>query len=285
MLRNCQWNGKSILNWDANLISESDEIPNEIKKEILGAKREILFVEGESESLDRQIYQLIFPSVTVLPQGSCTQVERAVKGIRRTESLHWINAYGLIDADDRTSEQIQNLFDKGIAALECYSVESLYYNLSIVNRVAEKRSEFTGEDAKKLFERAISGIIESIQPHKKRLCSRLCEKQVRNKVMASLPKHRDIAEEDEFEIKLDLKDFIEKEETLFDKLIFDNNLNGLIARYPVRETPLLSGIANGVGLKTDTYESAVRKLIVDDLEVLKFYRMMLSNLTKLITVE
>ena len=31
------------------------------------------------ESLDRQIYQLIFPSVSVLPQESCVQVEKAIK--------------------------------------------------------------------------------------------------------------------------------------------------------------------------------------------------------------
>jgi len=132
LLRGCQWSGKSILNWDADLISETDEIPNEIKREIIGSKREILFVEGENESLDRQIYQLIFPNLTVLPQGSFTQVEKTVEGIKGTESLHWINAYGLIDADDRTPEQIENLLEKGIVALETYSVESLYYNLEII---------------------------------------------------------------------------------------------------------------------------------------------------------
>jgi ABC-type cobalamin/Fe3+-siderophores transport system ATPase subunit len=197
LLRNCQWSGKNILNWDADLISDSDEIPNEIKREILGSKREILFVEGENESLDRQIYQLIFPNVSVLPQGSCTQVEKAVEGIRNTEKLHWINAYGLIDADDRTPEQIQNLLEKGIAALESYSVESLYYNLEIVRKVARKYSEVTGVNEKHLYNSATSGIIGNIQPHKKRLCSRLCERQVRNQAMTSLPKHKDITEKDD----------------------------------------------------------------------------------------
>lgn len=92
LLRNCQWSGKNILNWDADLISDSDEIPNEIKREILGSKREILFVEGGNGSLDRQIYQLIFPNISSLPQESCVQVEKAVDGIRKTENLHWINA-------------------------------------------------------------------------------------------------------------------------------------------------------------------------------------------------
>ncbi len=281
LLRSCQWSGKSILNWDADLISESDEIPSEIKREILGSKREILFVEGKNESLDRQIYQLIFPNITVLPQGSFTQVEKAVEGIRGTESLHWINAYGLIDADDRTPEQIQNLLEKGIAALECYSVESLYYNLKIIRRVANKYSEVTGESEDQLYNNAISGIVGNIQPHKERLCSRLCEKQIRNQAMSSLPKHNDIAQKDEFEVKINLKEILEKEKALFDKFVAENNLNGLIARYPIRETPVLNGIATGLGLSRDQYESAVRKLIIDDEETREFYKSMLSNLTTL----
>jgi hypothetical protein len=65
-------------------------------------------------------------------------------------------------------------------------------------------------------------------------------------------------------------------------LIAENNLNGLISRYPIRETPVLNGIADGLGLQKDTYESAVRKLIIDDVEIRGFYKSILSDLTKLI---
>ena len=44
LLRSCQWSGKSIKDWDADLISEGDEIPSSIKREILGSKRNILFL-------------------------------------------------------------------------------------------------------------------------------------------------------------------------------------------------------------------------------------------------
>jgi len=282
LLRSCQWNGKSIKDWDADLILEADKIPNSVKHEILGAKRNILFVEGENESLDRQIYQLIFPNITVISQGSCTQVEKSVEGIKGTENLHWINAYGLIDADDRTKEQIETLYAKGIAALECYSVESLYYNLKVVSRIAKRYSEVTGVDEKELYNKAISEVVKNIKPHKERLCSRLCEKQVRNNIMIALPKHKDIALRGEFEYKLDLKDIIEKEESLFDKLIADNDLDGLISRYPVRETQVLAAIATGLGLTREKYESAVRKLIIDDKDAREYFKTLLNNLTSLI---
>ncbi len=282
LLRSCQWSGKNIKDWDADLISEADEIPNSIKREILGSKRNILFVEGDYDSLDRQIYSLIYPSITVMPQGSCTQVEKAVEGIKGTEKLHWINSYGLIDADDRTAEQIQNLLDKGIAALNCYSVEALYYNLEIVKRIAKRLSEVLGQDEKVLLEKATSGIITELNPHKLRLCSRLCEKQVRNSVMTALPKHKDIQEKGNFELKMNLKEIQEKEEAHFDKLVEDKNLDGLISRYPVRETPVLTKIAAGLGMTRDKYESAVRKLIIDDNETKEYFKTLLKPLTTLI---
>ena len=99
--------------------------------------------------------------------------------------------------------------------------------------------------------------------------------------MTSLPKHKDIAQKNEFEIKINLKEILEKEETLFDILIADNNLNGLIARYPIRETPVLNGIASGLKLQKATYESAVRKLIIDDVATQEFYKSLLSDLTRL----
>lgn len=281
LLRSCQWNGKEIKDWDADLISEADEIPNSIKREILGSKRNILFVEGQHESLDRQIYSLIYPNFTVIPQGSCTQVEKAIEGINGTGNLHWINAYGLIDADDRTEEQIHNLLERGIAALNCYSVEALYYNLEIVRRIAKRVSDLSGEDETTLFEKATLEIIQEITPHKTRLCSRLCEKQVRNNAMSGLPNHKSIQEEDDFEVKINLREIRENEEAYFDRLIEENDLDGLISRYPIRETPVLNKIITGLGMTRERYENTVRQLIIDDVETKKYFKTLLQPLTDL----
>jgi len=282
LLRDCRWNGKNIQDWEADLISETEDIPANIKEGILGAKRDILFVEGENTSLDKQIYQLIFPNLTVISQKSCKEVERAVEGIRGTASLHWINAFGLIDADDRTTEQIQALKDKGIIALKAYSVESLYYHKEIIDKIAERYSEVSGKSKDELFNNATSKILDNIIPHKARLCSRLCEKQIRNETFSNLPKHTDILGRGEFEIKINLNEFLEKEEEIFDSLVQEQNLNGLIERYPIRETPVINGIVSGLGLNKDTYEGAVRKLIIDKPDVKKFYQDLLIDLTELI---
>lgn len=285
LLRGCQWNGRSIKDWDADLISEGDEIPNSVKREILGSKRDILFVEGTYESLDILIYQLIFSNFTVIPQGNCSQVERSVVGIKGTEKLHWINAYGLIDADGRTPEQIQELLKKGIAALECYSVESLYYDLTIVNKIAQRRESAREQETNELFKKATSEIIASIEPHKEKLCSRLCEKQLRNILMRSLPKSKEILEGKNFHFCKDTTKLLEDEKARFDKMVEGKNYTGLINRYPVRETPVLDKIAGGLGLDRKTYESSVRQLIREDEKTMEFYKTLLSPLEKLIATQ
>lgn len=282
LLRGCQWNESTIIDWDADLIENVNNIPDSIKYDILGSKRSILFVEGNDRSLDKQIYQLIFPSISVISQGNCVRVEKAVEGIRGTKELHWLNALGLIDADDRTPEQIQTLHERGVAALECYSVESLYYNLEIVRRVAKRYAEIGGLSESELFEKAVSEGIRLIQPHKDKLCARLCEKRVRNQIMALLPKHQDIIGRGDFEVKFKLGDFLQTEEAVFDQMVTENNLNGLIQRYPVRETPVLSSIAGAIGLTREKYERSVRKLIIDDKETQEFFKSLLSPLTSLI---
>lgn len=281
LLRNCQWNNKEIKDWDADLISEADDIPIPVKREILGSKRNILFVEGTYDSLDRQLYQLIFPEVTVMPQGSCSKVEKAVEGIKGTENLHWINAYGLIDADDRTPEQIEKLLKKRVAALKSYSIESLYYNLEIVKKIVERQTQVTGESEDIAYKKAIEKIITDITPHKERLCSRLCEKKVRIMINNDLPKHTDIVKRKIYKVNIDLNKLMETEEEIFDNLISHQDLNGLISRYPVRETPVLNNIASGCGFTQEKYESSVRKMIVDNEDIRIFYQDLLQPLTKL----
>jgi ABC-type cobalamin/Fe3+-siderophores transport system ATPase subunit len=73
LIRGCDCTNKHQVIWDADFLAASNVIPDEIKKDILGSKRDLLFVEGKVESLDKQVYQLIYPTVSVIPLGSCTQ--------------------------------------------------------------------------------------------------------------------------------------------------------------------------------------------------------------------
>lgn len=282
LVRSCVWQGQNVQHWDVDLLLNGDEIPEQIKLDILGSKRNILFVEGDGKSLDQQIYQLIYPDMSVIPQGTCNQVEKSVLGIKGTEKLHWINAYGLVDADDRTEEQIDALYEKGIVALDCYSVEYLYYNTEIIKQISKRCADISGKDSEALNKAALSNIISDISKHKERMCARLCEKRVRNLFMSGLPKHSDIAKRGKYTNELDLGKIMNDEEAIFDKMVKESDIDGLLKRYPIRETPVLSNITKAVGLSKEDYESAVRKLIIDNIDAKSFYQTLLSRLSSLI---
>ena len=56
----------------------------------------------------------LFPDISVVPTGSCVDVERAVTGLRESLNYHHVEAYGLIDRDDRTDdEQLARTFYDG----------------------------------------------------------------------------------------------------------------------------------------------------------------------------
>lgn len=58
LLRGCNYTGSSATAWDADLVLPEAEIDDELRKDILGARRKLLFVEGAEQSLDKPLYSL-----------------------------------------------------------------------------------------------------------------------------------------------------------------------------------------------------------------------------------
>ena len=197
----------------------------------------MLFIEGNQNSLDQHIYQILFPDVSVIPQGNCTAVERVVNGITSAETLHWVKAFGLIDADDRQQDELDKLKENNVFSLPCYSVESLYYSTDMIYEIALKQASVTGDDAGILKNTALQEAMAAIEPHKERLCSRLCERKVRAKI--KFPDWEYIKDSDDFGFDLDLKSIREAEIQKFDSYMESKDINSIIGRYPVRETPIL----------------------------------------------
>jgi hypothetical protein len=93
--------------------------------DILGARRKLLFVEGEEHSLDKPIYSLLFPSASVLAKQTCRDVEHAVAGIRDAAELHWLKAFGIVDNDNRDAAEMVKLKDRGVYSVPAVSIESI----------------------------------------------------------------------------------------------------------------------------------------------------------------
>ena len=104
MLRSCQWQGNQCVAWDAKVLEPNSQIPEELKRAILGSRKRILFVEGDSDnSLDFPLYTALFPDISVIPKGSCEEVQKAVLGLKGSSDIHDVEALvSLIEMIDQT---------------------------------------------------------------------------------------------------------------------------------------------------------------------------------------
>lgn len=279
LIRGCTYNGSSVTSWEADMISADSNIDEALKKDILGSRRTLLFIEGENTSLDHPLYSLIFPNVTVIAKSSCRDVGHAVSGIRSATDLHWLHAFGIIDNDRRTSEDIAHFKCKGVYAVSVYSVESIYYHPEIQRKVATRHAVITGEDSEALVAAAKNAAFAAIDSHVQRLSERAVEKTLRDELDKHWPKQTEISVGKPISITIDVAATVRNEVNAFRQAITEQNLEKIISRYPVRETPLLTEISRKLGFQTRSqYENAVRKLLMDDADALAFVKSQFGTL-------
>lgn len=194
LVRGCTYTGKNVSAWDVDLLADANDLDDSIKRDILGARRHVLFVEGDAtRSLDAPLYALIFPNASVIPKSSCRDVMHAVSGIRNSAALHWVRAFGLIDSDRRSDEEIERLKSNGIYALPVFAVESIYYNTTLQEKVAARHAAVTGENANAKVQDAKQRALVAIAPHAKRLSERAVEHAIRDDFERHMPTSKDIA--------------------------------------------------------------------------------------------
>ena len=112
-------------NWDLEKI-DSSQLPEKLLLDILGSRKDVLFVEGEKNSFDTLLYSIIYTGYLVVPCGSCSQVIMRTKAFKNTSNLHNFKVYGIIDRDFRTEKEIEKLEQDNIYTLNVAEVENLF---------------------------------------------------------------------------------------------------------------------------------------------------------------
>ena len=255
------------------------EIDEALKRDLLGARRKMLFVEGTTRSLDAPLYSLLFPQVSVIPKESCRDVEQAVRGLRGAPEMHWIAAWGIVDNDQRPAEDITRLHAAGVWALPHYSVESLYYHPVIITRVAERQAQVTGADAAALVKSSLVSAIVAVKEQRDHLVASAVVRSARRRLLNSLPTPGDIEGQGSVKVEVDVAALREVEEARFDALVGATDWEGLLTRYPLRESSAFGRVISGIKVKDQmTYQAAVLKLLQDEPAALTGLRSLLGDL-------
>ena len=258
MVRSCEWNGDRATTWDVEVLEPDAGLPEDLKRAILGARRRIVFVEGTSGSLDLPLYTALFPDISVVPTGNCVDVERAVTGLRESLNYHHVEAYGLIDRDDRTDDAVMRLAEKHVFALNVCSVEALYYCSDAIAAVAHRQAETLGSDAHEMIESATQKAFNELHQEglAERMAARRCEQRLRERVLSEFQEQKSKSNTDAT-VTLCVASPYPNEVTCFQSLVADRNLDGLIARYPLRESRVFEAIARALKYDTRDYARVV----------------------------
>jgi hypothetical protein len=265
LVRDSVWIDGKIVSWDVDVIHDSEQIPEWLWIDVIGARRKILFIEGNNKtSLDQPTYALLFPKVSLRPCESCKDVVRAVKGLRDVEEVHRAKAFGLIDHDGMSPENMSNFEDSGIYPLPIFAVESLIYSLEAQAAVAKQQAEISGIDPQEMLNAAKDMAIESLkgQGTKEHLASRVAERQMRDQILSQIPTRQQLMVNDCGDLKIPVKSPYPSELARLTALVDASDIHEIVSRYPVRDSGVLNGIVKGLGFNNrENYERAVLRRI------------------------
>ena len=138
-------------NWQWEEI-QSSLLPEKMLLDILGNRKDVLFVEGTIDSYDTKLYSEIFKKYYVVACGSCSTVIAWTKAMNKTAQLHELKCYGIIDRDFRSDYEIQTYKEEGIFTLKVAEVENLFLVpevLQIVNNILGYKDESRVDAVKK----------------------------------------------------------------------------------------------------------------------------------------
>ncbi|MGA8121339.1 AAA family ATPase [Rouxiella badensis] len=282
-INSCIYENNNPIQWNVTVIKKYDETLNgldeQVKADILGARNNMLFVEGTQSSLDAELYGALFDNVSVISKEKCDLVEQAVKGLRNNTAAHWVNAIGIIDNDNKVPSQIVNLNSNFVFSLSVHSIESIYYHPKMIKWVlySVKDTNLTST-VDECFSKVCEIIRHALEEKKENLCCRAIEKRIRAEVMSSIPTQREIREGGTYNKEINFTSFLNNEIIYFDSLMNASDFDSLVSRYPIRETNLLTPVAKQCGfIDKKRYELNVIRVIKNNSDARNFVLSLLGG--------
>jgi len=248
--------------WEWELIPQSKEIPENLILKIIGNRKNVIFTEGGLTSLDCTIYQKIFDDFFIVPVGGYKNVINSVKGMKSNPSLHYINAYGIIDRDFREDEEIQLLHDSNVYTLNVAEIE----NLLCTEKVVRIISEYLKLDPDEIFREVKTFILGELKKDFERQVSRFTAIRIQSKL--NLFDKKIIGNEnlkiafEELNSTIDVNEIYNESTSIYQSIIDNEDYEKALKYF--NERSLLKRISPIFKLKLDGYEELIVRLLFSD---------------------
>ncbi|AZI32784.1 DUF4435 domain-containing protein [Kaistella carnis] len=142
--------------WDYEILDENLPIPEQLYLDVLGSRKPIIFIEGDSSSIDYELYEQVYNDKTLKPVGSCDKVVQVVKAFRDQQGFHHIESFGIIDRDRRQQIDVSALNRNGVWVLDVAEAE----NLLLIEPIVKEVAGHMGRDVNDVFNQVRQNIID-----------------------------------------------------------------------------------------------------------------------------
>lgn len=160
------WNKKFLppFDWEVEEIESDNDIPDVLMFQIVGCRKNVVFCEGDDRnSLDYKIYSQLFNDYNVIPVQGHDTVIKYCNSFNRNKGLSGIKAFGIIDGDAWSEDEINSLKEDNIMVLPYNEMENFICDSKILNYIAKA----TGS-SKEAVSNYISKFFDIVSTDKKR---------------------------------------------------------------------------------------------------------------------
>ena len=270
IVRSCEWVLDTPYRFDIELLGPETPIPESVSQDILGARGKILYVEGQEGSLDARLYKILFPGFTVIPKGGYSTVDKSVRGLRESESLHHAEVWGLVDKDLRSEQDIQNTIEKNIGVLNVWSVESIYYSIEAIEAVARHQvKEGNLRQGSADTQHILLSAYEILEDEEvaKIMASHRTFYKIRMDARREIAKITRIRLSEDEAFIIDVENPYPKELDNFHTAIEKKPWDALLKEYPLHKSDAFNAIARALNLDGKSYENILISLVQEDEEL------------------
>jgi AAA domain, putative AbiEii toxin, Type IV TA system len=233
--------------WELNAVEGSDPLPKKVRRAILGGRKQILFVEGDAQSIDTRLYSALYPEWQIQPSGGCEEVGRCVKGLRDSADHHWIEARGLLDRDGRSDDEVRVPRSDSIQIIPVSEIESLLYLETVISKVAKIQETNRGTAMGEMLPIAKRAAIQSLTVQSRdHLAASVAEKRLARSIATAVPTREALkTETSPLQISV-VHDYAELRQGL-DRLIASEQFDEIVCQFPIRDSGFRKAIATSLG--------------------------------------
>jgi hypothetical protein len=123
--------------WQYDILGIHEGISEELYLAIIGARNPVLFIEGDGvNSIDAQLYPLVFRNYTVKSMGSCNKVIEVTRAFNDLSNFHHLDSHGIVDRDRRGPKEVEYLRNRKILVPDVAEIENIMMLEEVIRTVA-----------------------------------------------------------------------------------------------------------------------------------------------------